>query len=476
LLTLSDWRKGLLAVLLVGVLQDVLRKLTPGVPSYFILWAMLVYVFVVLTVFLTRSFPEWRLLFLGDRRVRMAWIIFTVLIVIQLVHAFLRFGGIAVPAFGALFYLGPPLAMLVGAGFANGDWRIHQFLLTYVSIFTPVCLSVYLSPVFQDAWPVLREVGSFVGKELTIFQGYGVSLKSFSGLMRVGEIASWHAATAAMFLAILALNSPSTARRVFWSVLILLLIGAIILTGRRKMLMALSIFFVAQWVLMARFRRGMGRLSIMLLVIGTLASYTFTLLEPASPTVHYVERGTTVFGDADDRLSTSVMLMKSAFNRSGGIGLGAGAGSQGAQYAGVDQSTAVGGSAESGLGKLMVEIGIPGIVISLLLLFVVGHRVLKNLRWVGRMGEKYLVYQVSFSAFMFANMMTFMVATQVFGDLFILIILGTVGGFILRIDEQARRYVLRERRQVEAMRGKNESARAVGLSVPAESPLRSNSE
>jgi hypothetical protein len=251
-----------------------------------------------------------------------------------------------------------------------------------------------------------------------------------------------------MFLAILALNSPSTAKRVFWSVLILLLIGAIILTGRRKMLMALSIFFLAQWVLLARFRRGMGKLSIMLLIIGTMASYSFTLLEPASESSQYIQRGSTVYGDADDRLSTSLMLMKSAFNRSGGIGLGAGAGSQGAQYAGADQSAAVGGSAESGLGKLMVEIGVPGIVVSLLLLFVVSQRVLKNMKWIARMGEQYLVYQVSFSAFMFANMMTFTVATQVYGDLFILIILGTVGGFILRIDEAARRYMIRQGSQL----------------------------
>jgi hypothetical protein len=365
---------------------------------------------------------------------------FIALIAMQLLNAFLRYGGVAVPAFGFFFYLGPPLAMLVGAAFANRERRVHQFLLAYVVLFVPVCLTVYFSPGLQDSWPVLREVGSFVGNELIIHSGYGVALESYSGLLRVGEIAAWHAATAAMFLSVLALNSPSTAKRIFWSTLIVLLVGVIILTGRRKMLMTLSIFFVAQWFLLARFRHGMGKLAVVFLVIGTVASYSLTLLEPTSESSKYLQRGSTVFGEAGERFSTSVMLMKSAFNRGGGLGLGAGAGSQGTQYAGVDLKGTVGGSAESGIGKLMVEIGVPGMVLSLLLLVLVARRVFMNMKRVARIGERYLIYQVSFAALIFANLMTFTVATQVYGDMFILIILGTVGGFIVRINDVTLRH------------------------------------
>jgi hypothetical protein len=451
--TFVDWRKGLLAVLLIGVLQDVLRKLTPGVPAYFILWAMGIYLVVVVAAVFSRSLPSIRLLFLGDRRVELVWALFLALIAIQLVNAAIRFGNLIIPAFGIIFYFGPAVAMLVGASFANREWRIGQFLRTYVVIFVPTALTVYLSPGLQDSMPVLREVGSFVGRELIIYD-VGTALLSYSGLLRVGEIASWHAATAAMFLSILALNSPSRARRMVSAVLIVFLIGAIFLTGRRKMLMALSIFFIAQWAMLARFRRGTGKLAVLILLVGTLGSFSFSLLDPASESNLYVKRGTSVFSDVDERLSTSLMLMNSAFNRSSGIGLGAGAGSQGAQYAGVDQSRSVGGSAESGIGKLMVELGVPGILITLAMLLLVGYRILKNMKFVADMGERYLVYQVSFSAFMFANMMTFTVATQVYGDLFILILMGTIGGFILKINEMAIRYANPYRKRVQEGRDK----------------------
>ena len=188
-------------------------------------------------------------------------------------------------------------------------------------------------------------------------------------------------------------------------------------------------------------------ITIIMIIVGTLASFSLTLLEPASETSHYAQRGTSVFGDATSRFSTSVMLMNSAYHRSAGIGLGAGAGSQGTWYAGVDTSKTVGGSSESGIGKLMVEIGVPGILTALALLVLVGRRILKNMKWVAKMSPQHLIYQVSFTAFMFAHLMTFTVATQIYGDLFILIILGTVGGFIVQINDKAMQFAVFQTRQ-----------------------------
>ena len=68
LLALHDWRKGLLAVILVGVLQDVLRKLTTGVPTYFIVWSMAVYLMVAAIAFARRSLPPLGTIYLGDNQ------------------------------------------------------------------------------------------------------------------------------------------------------------------------------------------------------------------------------------------------------------------------------------------------------------------------------------------------------------------------------------------------------------------------
>jgi hypothetical protein len=437
LLALADWRKGLLAVIIIGVLQDVLRKLTPGVPTYFIVWSMAIYLVVVVLAWANRSLPPLSTIYLGEQRAQNAWLVFIFLVLFQLLNALVRWGSPAVPIFGALFYLGPPLAMLVGYAFADSPKRIGQFLTFYVVILTPTCLTVYLSPTFQDSWPVLRDVGTFIGRELIIYD-VGTALKSYSGILRAGEISAWHAATVGIFLATLAMTSRRNSRRVVTVLVIALMIGVIVLTGRRKMLMTLSIFFLVQWALMARFKRGMGKQIVLVVLVGTLASFSFTLLEPASESSLYVQRSATVFGDAAGRFETAIMLMRSAFDRSSGIGLGAGSAAQGARYAGIDQSKLVGGSGESGLGMFMVELGLIGLLAAAWLLFVIGRSLSSNLRRLAALDENLFYFQVAFLSFLFANLMTFMVATQIYGDFFVLIILGTVGGFVVRINSVVR--------------------------------------
>jgi len=433
LLTLVDWRKGFLVVVVIGVLQDVLRKLTLGAPAYYLIWSMVIYLFVATVVFFRQALPPLRTIYLNDHRVQTGWLIFIFLVVFQLINAFLRWRSPAVPIFGALFYLGPPLAMLVGYGFATSPNRIRQYLNFYALILVPTCLTVYLSASFQDAWPVLRDVGTFTGQELIIYD-VGVALKSYSGILRAGEISAWHAATAGVFLATLAMTTRGTARRIIIVALIALMIGVIVLTGRRKMLMTLSIFFIIQWALMARYKRGMGKQVVLVVLVGTLSSFAFTLLEPASESRLYVQRSTTVFGDATGRLGLSFRLMQSAFNRSSGIGLGAGSAAQGGRYAGIDQSKLVGGSSESGLGMFMVELGAAGLLATMWLLFVIGRSLIRNLRRLAALDSQLFFYQAAFLSFLFANLMTFVVATQIYGDYFVLIILGTVAGFVVRIN------------------------------------------
>lgn len=437
-LALSNWRRALLAVIIIGVSQDVFRKLTPGVPVSYIVWSMALYLVVVVAAILSRSLPPLRTIYLHDSKVKNAWIAFFALIALQMFNALIRWGNPVVPLFGALFYLGPPLAMLVACGYATGEQRLRRFLVFYVMVLVPTCLTVYLSPSFEDGWPVLRDVGTFIGRELIIYD-VGTILKSYSGILRTGEIASWHAATAAIFLVTLSLTARRRPHWLITAILIALMIGVIVLTGRRKMLMALSVFFVVQWALLAWLRKGMGKIAVIIILVGTLSSYSLTLLEPVSRTNLYVQRSTSVFGDAAGRMELAFELMKSAFNRSGGLGLGAGSAAQGARYAGVDQSKLVGGSSESGLGMLMVELGVLGVALAIWLVVAVGRNILRNLKALALIDVRLMLYQVSFLSYLFANLMTFSVATQIYGDFFVLIILGTVAGFIVRINNLAHR-------------------------------------
>lgn len=437
MLSFRDWRAAILGVLLIGLLQDVLRKLTPGVPNAYIIWSASVFMIVAFNALLCSAFPKFKALSVNDNSVKFAWILFFAVVGIQILNSLLRFSTPVVAVFGALFYFGPIISLLLSVGYVDNEKRLRVFLKTYLYIFVPATLTVYLSPIFSDSFPVLREIGTFVGKELIIYD-FGTMMLSFSGILRVGEIASWHAATCIFFLSIFAIQNPSRTKKIMLGLLIVLLVGAIILTGRRKMIVAVCIFYLVQLGLLAWIRWSVREVAVLLFVMILGLFVALGLFESTSRDSNlYLQRGASVFTSIDERWDTAVMLMKSAFNRSKGWGLGAGAGAQGVSYAGSDQSTYVGGSAESGLGKIMVELGVVGFLTICYLVAVIARRMFLNLSAVAKMGDRYLSYQVSFLSFIVANLAVFMIATQIFGDLFILIIIGMVMGFIFKIANTA---------------------------------------
>jgi O-antigen ligase len=112
-----------------------------------------------------------------------------------------------------------------------------------------------------------------------------------------------------------------------------------------------------------------------------------------------------------------------------GIGLGIGTAAQGAQHAGT-QVTGLSDSGEAGIGKLVLELGIPGLVLVTALFFFLGRRVWDLVRLLARYDQRLHIYAVSFLALLVANMVTFTVATQVYGDPFVLLVLGLVAGLL----------------------------------------------
>jgi hypothetical protein len=435
LLALRDWRKALLAVLVIGVLQDVFRKMTPGVPSLYLVWSVGVYVLAVVMAFGTRAMSPISVLYLNNLRVRFWLQAFLAIVVLQMIHSLVRYGNPAIPILGGLFYLGPLVAMLTATAFVDTQQRLHQFMYTYLVIFVPVCLTVYLSAEYSSNFPVLRDIGTFTGQALVIFD-VGTALYSNPGLLRVGEIAAWHASTCVVFLSILALTSRSTTVRVLNTVLSILLVGAIVLTGRRKMLVALSIFLALQWGLLIWHGWGMRRVGATALAIALTASLASLFWQPSENTASYLARSQSAYSSVDDRVGMTLNLARSAMYRSQGIGIGAGATSQGARYAGGVDSEA-GGAAEAGLGKIIVELGIPGLVVLSMLILSVSAAIGRQIKFVGTLGLRLLIYDISFIAFLVSNLAAFAVASQLFGDFFVLIMIGTVAGFVVRIHGAA---------------------------------------
>jgi len=431
IITATDWRRGLIAVLLVGVMQDVFRKLTAGAPVYYTLWSTAVYAIVVFAVFAQRALPSpISQLFLRTSNVRIALVFFLIMVAIQCINSLLRYNNPLITILGGMFYIGPLVAMLIAIGFVDSERRLRQFLLAYLIIFIPTCLTVFLSPTLSMQFPVLRDIGTFIGRELVIYD-VGTKLASHPGILRVGELAAWHAATCIAFLSIFTLLSRLTVVRVMNVGLMILMIGVIVLTGRRKMLAATTIFFAAQWGMLLWYRFGIRRIGVMMAALSIAFVAMVFVYEPSEETSYYLQRSQTVYASVEERLELTWNLVSSAVSASEVFGLGAGVTSQGARFAGKTHRAS--GAAESGLGKVVVELGVLGFLLLAILVTVSTKEIFSSLGLVKNLDNHLLLYQVSFLAFLLSNLATFAVASQLFGDLFVLIILGTIAGFVVRI-------------------------------------------
>jgi hypothetical protein len=118
--------------------------------------------------------------------------------------------------------------------------------------------------------------------------------------------------------------------------------------------------------------------------------------------------------------------------QNGFLGSGAGSGSQGAQYFG-GGSDRVGLAAEGGLGKVLAELGVPGLLIVLWLVFKILAYTWQTLTIVARGDTHIARLTMGLASFLAANSIVFITAHQAFGDLFVLLILGFILGFIFAI-------------------------------------------
>jgi hypothetical protein len=89
------------------------------------------------------------------------------------------------------------------------------------------------------------------------------------------------------------------------------------------------------------------------------------------------------------------------------------------------------------LGKIVAELGVPGLV---LVFWIVGALLLhlgRLIPAVARLDNPIVPFFLGLVAFLGANIPLFIVATQIFGDLFVLLILGWIFGFSMAISDVA---------------------------------------
>jgi hypothetical protein len=444
LLTLLDWRKGLIMCVLMGVAQDPLRKLAPNQPVYYVVLVGGIFGIAWLRAALI-GVPLSPSVIVGwKQNLKVPFSLFVFLVLVQAMHSFARYDSILMPGIGLLVWLAPIPAVLLAYQFAarRGLLAIRSWMLVYIVVALISLSGVYLEyEGFQ--WRTLGEIG-----EGQIIYDVGTVLKAYSGFYRASEIAAWHAAAIACFIFMLSVGKkPTVARVVSALMLIGLLISLGILTGRRKMLVEITVFISVYLFLVAWLQRGTARLAMAVLLAGAIGYIGIVgfvapdlVQHSASKSMHlenaqriegYAARGQSVFADLPARVNElGVQPVLWALDRYGWLGAGLGTGSQGTNAIG-EANNIDRGPSEGGLGKITMELGVPGLFMVAWLVIALARHVYRQIQTVAKLSPQHARMAFGLIAFLVANAATFSVATQAYSDLFILLILGWCLGFVL---------------------------------------------
>ncbi|MGE0641510.1 MAG: hypothetical protein AB7G12_15860 [Thermoanaerobaculia bacterium] len=426
---LLDWRRGLLLCLAVGFLQDPLRKLTPGQPVAFVVLVGVFFAGCAIGYLLKHGLGGINSFFVWYPGLKAPIAAFVALVVVSSGWTLLSTGNPVLAGMGLLSYLSPLVALFLGQRFCSSTIEISRWQKVYVAGAIVVGAGILATFVGYQS-RLLESIGE------TVVFGRGGQINMVSGLLRSSETAAWHTATAACLVVIWSVARRKS--RAFWlgAATTLALLLAVVLTGRRKTLGEALLFLIVFGFLLARARIGASRL---LRVAGGLffgGAFLILVLEGrgTGPSAWnpYFERSFSVVQDAGERLNQMVSVEQLGWiiEENGWLGRGAGTGSQGAQYFGGGASL-VGWGAEGGLGKITAELGLPGILVAFWLTLAIGLRLWRLARSLPEIAPEHALRFSGLVALIPANAVVFLTAHQVFGDPFVLIVLGLIASSAL---------------------------------------------
>ncbi len=447
----SNFRVGFTLCVIAGLVQDPIRKSIVGEPV--LLTALAAGLFgLAFLAGRARGLPLKlsALHFWGDPSVRVALETYIGVVVLMCGVTLARTGSVFLATLGLVAYLAPLPALLGGNLYFRGPEDARRYIRLYLAGSIPMLAGIYLSYAGYT-WQILDSVGY----GLWVY-GQNEAVRLHSGFFRAPEIAAWHAGHAIILILIdLVVFSRKGMRSLLAAPLVLGLLGAMLLTGRRKFLGELVIFIVAYALLLFWLGRGPSRLTKVLgpIVIAAMVLTQLSFFKDAkqSSFAFFLQRGATTADDAPQRYSTFFESIRYIRAQNGLFGSGAGVGSQGSQYLGLSGDFGIGQAAETGPGKVLAEMGIQGIFVILLLLYRLARYAVRTLRQLGGGDPLRLRLICGLTALLIANGTVFFAAHQVYGDPFILLNLGWIAGFIVAIPGTAPAAVPQTARQAASL-------------------------
>jgi hypothetical protein len=286
-----------------------------------------------------------------------------------------------------------------------------------------------------------REVGEGI---LITFQGF--SAQGVSGFWRTSEVAGWHLAAGSCLSIALAAGSRKRENQILLLLLSAFFAFLTITTGRRKSLVMTLTFVAIFLLLFSRKASPASREQIFSSIFGSAAmayaSYALFLISAKGDSFGlYLNRVITAKDDLFERFQGQGLgALQRGLEISQGFGLGVGAGanlgnlnisSEALAQRQSIQSLAY--ATEGGGGRLVSELGLPGLVIGggTAILFMLS--LWRNYKILNHLQPDLAYLLLGLVSFGLANILFFFSAGQVYSDPFILIMLGICFGSFLSV-------------------------------------------
>ncbi len=418
------WRWGVFAAIFVGLLQDPLRKMVPGVPSYLAMCSVPVWGATLVMALYTGEVTARR--FLSGFPKLAQWV--------SVFGVYLFFPAAQYASYGRGTW---PIMLRGAAGYFTSFFMLAtgwQFARSERSVTRVLSFYVLLTSVLLIGGPLdyfgLAKGWAAIGTEVMdkVWVTYRMGSEGFfmyAGFFRSPDVMGWHAAMVVMISCLLAVLSRGWMRWV-WIALAIWGFSNLWICGRRKMVAMLPIFGAIFLFLTFKFRSVTRAVPIAGLVLLIAAAGWYGVTRTYHETEVDKFYGSTL-GDLEGRVvGHGISAVAETVRQAGFFGYGLGMGQQGVHHIQAEKPRLW---QEAGPGKIVAELGVPG---GILFLCVGGVLLWTAYSVVGlRAGSFLFTTYAGVLALLGANAASAVVSAQIFGDLFIALFLAFLMGLLL---------------------------------------------
>ena len=423
----GNWRIAIFLVLVIGVLQDPVRKLTPGAPSLFVLSTLPIWTVISIKMFTTdqRLIALFSMYYIRlTSRIRIFLLMLIPGSIIMLMRGLFLWKVVLLGAFG---YIVPILGITIGFVFSLDTKRLLRFLVFYCFLIALLLSGTLIE--YKNILPGWKAIGTSAMNMVWIkYVSYGHTIHLKAGFFRSPDIMGWHGSMMTMLALTLFFVNRSKLIGYIWLVFAVWGVICIVISGRYKMI-ATPMVWGMSFTILTYLYQGIGRL-IGIAVIGVLviagmsmvgdkiglggSDYMLYAKSPGSYAVKRME-------------GHGINGVIGTYKQLGFWGNGLGSATQGVRFTGVKFKK---GWQEGGAAKIVGELGAAGLFFFILLCLSLFVALISNIR-----GELYkgnlFDLRAGIISIIIANAFAFVVSAQVFSDLFIISIISMCVGFVL---------------------------------------------